>query len=206
MPCCSAEVLGEALGSFEPRGSRARPERLDAGGFQIVHNAGARAALPARPRRDRRRSRGKTRSARRGPETSRATHSASGRCRHCRGRRTAGRSAGSPRSSRPAHARVRPSREAECSWAPICCCGPCSTRGRPFKVIARSCPSLLTRVPLRSTTTVMNEPRLNLPELTVSELSAALKRTIEDSYGYVRVRGETRQSQLSRQRPLSISI
>ena len=36
----------------------------------------------------------------------------------------------------------------------------------------------------------MNEPRLNLPELTVSELSAALKRTIEDSFGYVRVRGE----------------
>ncbi len=38
--------------------------------------------------------------------------------------------------------------------------------------------------------TRMNEPRLNLPELTVSELSMALKRTIEDSYGYVRVRGE----------------
>jgi len=37
---------------------------------------------------------------------------------------------------------------------------------------------------------LMNEPRLNLPELTVSELSAALKRTIEDAYGYVRVRGE----------------
>jgi exodeoxyribonuclease VII large subunit len=36
----------------------------------------------------------------------------------------------------------------------------------------------------------MNEPRVNLPELTVSELSAALKRTIEDAYGYVRVRGE----------------
>jgi len=36
----------------------------------------------------------------------------------------------------------------------------------------------------------MNEPRLNLPELTVSELSTALKRTIEESYGYVRVRGE----------------
>src|SRR5438045_601745 len=32
--------------------------------------------------------------------------------------------------------------------------------------------------------------RVNLPELSVSELSAALKRTIEDSYGYVRVRGE----------------
>jgi exodeoxyribonuclease VII large subunit len=36
----------------------------------------------------------------------------------------------------------------------------------------------------------MNEPRLNLPELTVSELSASLKRTVEDAYGYVRVRGE----------------
>src|SRR6202522_4087350 len=36
----------------------------------------------------------------------------------------------------------------------------------------------------------MNEPPLNLPELTVSELSAALKRTIEDAYGFVRVRGE----------------
>ena len=36
----------------------------------------------------------------------------------------------------------------------------------------------------------MNEPRLNLLELTVSELSAALKRTIEDAYGFVRVRGE----------------
>jgi exodeoxyribonuclease VII large subunit len=34
------------------------------------------------------------------------------------------------------------------------------------------------------------EVRLNLPELTVSELSMALKRTIEDSFGYVRVRGE----------------
>jgi exodeoxyribonuclease VII large subunit len=36
----------------------------------------------------------------------------------------------------------------------------------------------------------MNEPRLNLTEQTVSELSMALKRTIEDAYGYVRVRGE----------------
>jgi exodeoxyribonuclease VII large subunit len=36
----------------------------------------------------------------------------------------------------------------------------------------------------------MNEPRINIPEWTVSELSAALKRTVEDSYGQVRVRGE----------------
>jgi exodeoxyribonuclease VII large subunit len=34
------------------------------------------------------------------------------------------------------------------------------------------------------------EPRLNLPELTVSELSGSLKRTLEDRFGYVRVRGE----------------
>ena len=33
-------------------------------------------------------------------------------------------------------------------------------------------------------------PRVNLPEWTVSELSAALKRTVEDAYGFVRVRGE----------------
>lgn len=33
-------------------------------------------------------------------------------------------------------------------------------------------------------------PRPNLQEWTVSELSAALKRTVEDAYGFVRVRGE----------------
>ena len=36
----------------------------------------------------------------------------------------------------------------------------------------------------------MNEPRLNIREWTVSELSSALRKTVEDSYGYVRVRGE----------------
>jgi exodeoxyribonuclease VII large subunit len=37
----------------------------------------------------------------------------------------------------------------------------------------------------------MSEPaRANVPEWTVSELSAALKKTVEDTYGYVRVRGE----------------
>ena len=37
----------------------------------------------------------------------------------------------------------------------------------------------------------MAEPALNnVVEWTVSELSAALKRTVEDEYGYVRVRGE----------------
>ena len=37
----------------------------------------------------------------------------------------------------------------------------------------------------------MNEPaRLNIPEWTVSELSAALRKAVEDGFGYVRVRGE----------------
>ena len=36
----------------------------------------------------------------------------------------------------------------------------------------------------------MNESQANVAEFTVSELSAALKRTVEDAYGYVRVRGE----------------
>ncbi|HEV3372674.1 MAG TPA: exodeoxyribonuclease VII large subunit [Xanthobacteraceae bacterium] len=36
----------------------------------------------------------------------------------------------------------------------------------------------------------MNEARVNLVEWTVSELSAAVKRSIEDAYGFVRVRGE----------------
>jgi exodeoxyribonuclease VII large subunit len=36
----------------------------------------------------------------------------------------------------------------------------------------------------------MNEAQLNLTEWTVSELAAAVKRSLEDAYGYVRVRGE----------------
>src|SRR5881396_2818644 len=36
----------------------------------------------------------------------------------------------------------------------------------------------------------MNEPRINVVEMTVSELSMALKRAIEDGFGHVRVRGE----------------
>ena len=36
----------------------------------------------------------------------------------------------------------------------------------------------------------MNDARVNIPEWTVSEPSSALKRSIEDNFGYVRVRGE----------------
>src|SRR5712671_663172 len=34
------------------------------------------------------------------------------------------------------------------------------------------------------------EALINAPEFTVSELSSALKRTVEEAYGHVRVRGE----------------
>ena len=34
------------------------------------------------------------------------------------------------------------------------------------------------------------EALINAPEFTVTELSSALKRTVEDAYGHVRVRGE----------------
>ena len=34
------------------------------------------------------------------------------------------------------------------------------------------------------------DARINVAELTVTELAMALKRTIEDAYGYVRLRGE----------------
>jgi exodeoxyribonuclease VII large subunit len=36
----------------------------------------------------------------------------------------------------------------------------------------------------------MTEAQTNLPEVSVSELSGAIKRTVEDAFGYVRVRGE----------------
>jgi exodeoxyribonuclease VII large subunit len=36
----------------------------------------------------------------------------------------------------------------------------------------------------------MTEPVANIAEFTVSEISAAVKRTVEDAFGYVRVRGE----------------
>ena len=38
--------------------------------------------------------------------------------------------------------------------------------------------------------TLLTPPPTNLPELTVSELSAALKRTVEGAFSFVRVRGE----------------
>jgi len=36
----------------------------------------------------------------------------------------------------------------------------------------------------------MDEPRSNAAEYTVSEIAQAVRRTVEDNFGYVRVRGE----------------
>jgi len=44
-----------------------------------------------------------------------------------------------------------------------------------------------------SSSDILPRPGTNLPELTVGDLARALKRTVEDAYGYVRVRGEISQ-------------
>ena len=54
-------------------------------------------------------------------------------------------------------------------------------KSRPLRGDAKS--------PIRLSMTAA-EALLNAPEFTVSELSSALKRTVEDAYGHVRVRGE----------------
>ena len=36
----------------------------------------------------------------------------------------------------------------------------------------------------------MSDAPSNLPEISVSDLSGAIKRIVEDAFGYVRVRGE----------------
>src|SRR6202165_385349 len=44
--------------------------------------------------------------------------------------------------------------------------------------------------PKRLALMTLAEALINAPEFTVSELSSALRRTVEDAYGHVRVRGE----------------
>ncbi len=46
------------------------------------------------------------------------------------------------------------------------------------------------KTPIQSPEMTAPEALINAPEFTVSELSSALKRTVEDAYGHVRVRGE----------------
>src|ERR1700761_6908751 len=48
----------------------------------------------------------------------------------------------------------------------------------------------MAKRPIRSLDMPAPNVLLNSPEFTVSELSSALKRTVEDTYGHVRVRGE----------------
>src|SRR5436305_13323793 len=51
-------------------------------------------------------------------------------------------------------------------------------------------PCASAKSPIRLSEMAALEALINAPEFTVSELSSALKRTVEDAYGHVRVRGE----------------
>src|SRR5947207_819056 len=81
------------------------------------------------------------------------------------------------RSSRPARARARRTRAEAGS------CYACAARVAGAGVAWGPTPA--TDEPSMS-----EAARINLVEFTVSELAAALKRTVEDAYAYVRVRGE----------------
>ena len=56
---------------------------------------------------------------------------------------------------------------------------------------------LVTQIEALDATAPERRPRSNLPEYTVSEISGALKRTVEDSFGHVRVRGEISQARFA---------
>src|SRR3989440_2086046 len=81
------------------------------------------------------------------------------------------------RSSRPARARARRTRAEAGS------CYACAARVAGAGVA-------WGRKAARDERAMSEAPRINVVEFTVSELAAALKRTVEDAYGYVRVRGE----------------
>jgi exodeoxyribonuclease VII large subunit len=59
----------------------------------------------------------------------------------------------------------------------------CGVDRNPYLVRQSETPNRLSDMP-------PTEALINAPEFTVSELSSALKRTVEDAYGHVRVRGE----------------
>ena len=113
-----AQVLGEALGAFEPRRGLARAECLDAGGGEIVddarHTSGAsgptttRSIVPRAAECDHRRMVG---------DVERDAVRLRARCRHCPARNRACRPADSPQSSRRARARARRNRAGGCSSA-----------------------------------------------------------------------------------------
>ena len=97
------------------------------------------------------------------------------------------------RSSRRAHARARPSRSEGCSLACPRFAAPARFRGsaqRPST--GRSGVVLRRRRPGRLGSGHDSAQRTpsNAPEWSVSDLAGALKRTLEDAFGYVRLRGE----------------
>src|SRR4029453_14633282 len=120
---------------------------------------------------------GRTRSLPHGRRDRAARSAPPARSRHYPARNTAARPADWRRASRRAHAHAHRNREGEysCGWiAGAVACRDVAWHDRTA----------------RDSDPMSDAPRLNIVELTVSELSATLKRTLEDAYGYVRVRGE----------------
>ena len=107
----AGQILGEAFGAFEPRRGLARAERLDAGRFEIVDDAGAERRFGSDHDEIDVLRRGRRRSPPRGRQCRAQRRWLRARCRHCPARNRACPSAGSPRSSRPAHVRGRRSQE-----------------------------------------------------------------------------------------------
>ena len=174
MPTSRAEVFDEALGAFQHRGRLGRPQGADARRLEHVPQA--------RPPAGRRRRSRRNRFASPRANSTRAAKSVAGdrhafrhlpRCRHCRARNRAWSAAGLPTAPRPAHVRGRPIPPAECS--------------QPASPNFRRQPCIISSMSHDAEAAANSA---NLPEFSVSELSAALKRTVEDNFPFVRVRGE----------------
>ncbi len=166
----AAEVFQETLGAFEQCALRARPQRLDASSFQLVPEPRDKGRL--------------------GTDDDKINgvlscelyqagkiHCGDGHAlRHCPNARIARGTVKlrdqRTRGERPSERVLAPARAYE-------------------KHIHLELPiSNLDCVIFPISFRLMSEPRANLPEYSVSEIAAALKRTVEGAFPFVRVRGE----------------
>ena len=67
---------------------------------------------------------------------------------------------------------------------------PCIRNTKRLADVLFTCGTEIRHVRAMSDLPISDLPKTNALELSVSELSAALKRTVEDRFGFVRVRGE----------------
>ena len=161
----AAQVLGEALRAFELRGGGARAEHGDARRAQRIGHAGDQRRLRARPRR--------------------------GRCRCCAPSSTTAPRIARVDARRNSAQRAIPGLPGAAMSLPQlgdCLRRQASASSRPPDPKSRIFMDLPddTRAGLLANVA----PGDNSPALSVSELSGALKRTVESAFGHVRVRGE----------------